>query len=82
MDSADSRPGDITSWPGVEPARYDCREIAESDGGDGRGFCRGNAFFRPGRGDDMLRFCFAKIDAELDEACERLRKVYRPILIA
>ena len=35
----------------------------------------GTAFFRPGRGDDMLRFCFAKKDAELDDACERLRKV-------
>jgi aminotransferase len=35
----------------------------------------GSAFFRPGRGEDLLRFCFAKQDAELDEACERLRKL-------
>lgn len=35
----------------------------------------GSAFFRPGRGEDLLRFCFAKKDAELDEACERLRKM-------
>jgi len=35
----------------------------------------GTAFFRPGRGDDMLRFCFAKKDSELDDACERLRKL-------
>jgi aminotransferase len=35
----------------------------------------GSAFFRPGRGDNLLRFCFAKQDAELDEACERLRKI-------
>jgi len=35
----------------------------------------GTAFFRPGRGEDLLRFCFAKQDAELDEACERLRKL-------
>jgi aminotransferase len=35
----------------------------------------GSAFFRPGRGEDLLRFCFAKKDAELDEACERLRKL-------
>jgi aminotransferase len=34
----------------------------------------GSAFFRPGRGENLLRFCFAKQDAELDEACERLRK--------
>ena len=35
----------------------------------------GSAFFRSGRGEDLLRFCFAKQDAELDEACERLRKL-------
>ena len=35
----------------------------------------GSAFFRPGRGEDLLRFCFAKQDADLDEACERLRKL-------
>jgi aminotransferase len=34
----------------------------------------GSAFFRPGRGEDLLRFCFAKRDDELDEACDRLRK--------
>jgi aminotransferase len=35
----------------------------------------GTAFFRPGRGENLLRFCFAKQDAELDEACERLRGI-------
>jgi aminotransferase len=35
----------------------------------------GSAFFRPGRGEDLLRFCFAKQDAELDEACHRLRRL-------
>ncbi len=35
----------------------------------------GSAFFRPGRGENLLRFCFAKQDAELDAACERLRKL-------
>jgi aminotransferase len=35
----------------------------------------GSAFFRPGRGEDLLRFCFAKQDRELDEACARLRKL-------
>jgi aminotransferase len=35
----------------------------------------GSAFFRPGRGEDLLRFCFAKKDAELDEACDRLRRI-------
>jgi aminotransferase len=35
----------------------------------------GSAFFRKGRGENLLRFCFAKKDAELDEACARLRKL-------
>ena len=33
----------------------------------------GSAFFRPGHGEDLLRFCFAKKDRDLDDACERLR---------
>ena len=35
----------------------------------------GSAFYRPGRGENLLRFCFAKKDAELDEACARLRRL-------
>jgi aminotransferase len=35
----------------------------------------GSAFFRPGRGESLLRFCFAKKDEDLDEACARLRKL-------
>jgi len=35
----------------------------------------GSAFFRPGRGEDLLRFCFAKKDDDLDEACARLRRL-------
>jgi len=34
----------------------------------------GSAFFRPGHGEDLLRFCFAKKDRDLDEACTRLRR--------
>lgn len=33
----------------------------------------GSAFFRPGGGENLLRFCFAKKDADLDDACRRLR---------
>jgi aminotransferase len=33
----------------------------------------GSAFFRPGKGEDLLRFCFAKKDRDLVEACRRLR---------
>ncbi len=35
----------------------------------------GSAFFRPGHGEDLLRFCFAKKDDELDDACTRLRSL-------
>ena len=35
----------------------------------------GSAFFRPGRGEDLLRFCFAKKDEDLDDACTRLRQL-------
>jgi aminotransferase len=35
----------------------------------------GSAFFRPGHGEDLLRFCFAKKDRDLDDACARLRKL-------
>jgi aminotransferase len=35
----------------------------------------GSAFFRPGRGENLLRFCFAKKDQDLDEACQRLRQI-------
>lgn len=33
----------------------------------------GSAFVRPGKGEDLLRFCFSKKDAELAEACRRVR---------
>ncbi len=33
----------------------------------------GSAFFTSGRGENLLRFCYAKKDAPLAEACERLR---------
>lgn len=35
----------------------------------------GSAFFRPGHGENLLRFCFAKKDADLDDACARLRRL-------
>ena len=34
----------------------------------------GSAFFRKGKGENLLRFCFAKKDDELNEACRRLRE--------
>lgn len=35
----------------------------------------GSAFFRPGHGENLLRFCFAKKDEDLDDACARLRRL-------
>jgi aminotransferase len=35
----------------------------------------GAAFYSGPQGEDWLRFCFAKEDAELDEACARLEKL-------
>ena len=33
----------------------------------------GSAFFRPGHGEHLLRFCFGKKSADLDRACDLLR---------
>jgi aminotransferase len=33
----------------------------------------GSAFYRGATGEKYLRFCFAKNEAELNEACTRLR---------
>ena len=33
----------------------------------------GSAFYRGETGEKLLRFCFAKDDAVLEEACQRLR---------
>ena len=35
----------------------------------------GDAFFQGDRGDHLLRFCFAKTDADLSDACERLSRL-------
>lgn len=35
----------------------------------------GTAFFADGRGENLLRFCYAKKDADLAEACRRLRSL-------
>ena len=35
----------------------------------------GQAFFQQGRGEKLLRFCFAKTDADLEKACQGLAKL-------
>src|SRR6516164_4966711 len=42
----------------------------------------GEAFFQAGRGDHLLRFCFAKTDADLADGCERLAKLRRSASVA
>ena len=41
----------------------------------GIGAVPGSAFFRPGLGEHLLRFCFGKRAPDLDRACELLRKL-------
>ncbi len=62
---------DSSSLPGAngkERARYLLRE-------SGVAAVAGSAFFHSDGGDNLLRFCFAKTDAELAEACRRLKKL-------
>jgi aminotransferase len=35
----------------------------------------GSAFYRGGEGDTLARFCFAKTESDLDEACRRLERL-------
>jgi len=60
---------DVSSLPGAtakEKARALLRER-------GVAAVAGTAFFREGRGENLLRFCFAKRDQELQRACDLLR---------
>jgi aminotransferase len=62
---------DVTRLPG-ETAAQKARELLKATG---VAAVAGSAFFRKGHGENLLRFCFAKKDADLDEACARLRKL-------
>jgi aminotransferase len=41
----------------------------------------GASFFHDDMGDNLLRFCFAKTDAELAEACKRLQKLKAAVAV-
>jgi aminotransferase len=41
----------------------------------------GASFFHDDSGENLLRFCFAKTDAELAEACRRLEKIKRAVAV-
>ena len=58
-----------TSLPGATAAAKARGLLAKT----GVAAVAGSAFFSPGGGEDLLRFCFAKKDADLAEACRRLR---------
>ncbi len=60
---------DATSLPGATGAQKSRALLAQT----GVASVSGAAFFPSGGGEDLLRFCFAKKDADLAEACRRLR---------
>jgi aminotransferase len=62
---------DVTRLPGKTAAEKARHLLAVT----GVAAVAGSAFFRPCRGENLLRFCFAKKDHDLDEACARLRKI-------
>jgi len=62
---------DATRLPGKKAAEKARHLLAST----GVAAVAGSAFFRPGHGEFLLRFCFAKKDHDLDEACARLRKL-------
>jgi aminotransferase len=66
---------DATRLPGKTAAQKARHLLAAT----GVASVAGSAFFRPGHGENLLRFCFAKKDNDLDEACARLRKLYGSI---
>lgn len=64
---------DATLVPGNE-ARSKARALLAHTG---VASVSGSAFYRKGRGDRLLRFCFAKKEAAIAEACDRLSS-FRP----
>lgn len=62
---------DASAIPGENAARKARNLLAKT----GVASVAGSAFFRAGLGENLLRFCFAKKDVDLDDACERLRQL-------
>jgi aminotransferase len=60
---------DVSAVPGAT-AREKARNLLAQTGVAG---VAGTAFFTGGRGEDILRFCFAKRDDDLKRACDALR---------
>lgn len=62
---------DVTKIPGGT-ARDKARHLLHQTG---VAAVAGTAFFADGRGENLLRFCFAKRDEDLARACDRLRSL-------
>ena len=62
---------DVSSLPG-DTAREKARTLLRKHG---VAAVAGTAFFHEGRGENLLRFCFAKRDEDLRRACELLQSV-------
>jgi aminotransferase len=62
---------DATNLPGKTAAEKARHLLAKT----GVASVAGSAFFRAGHGENLLRFCFAKKDEDLNEACARLRNL-------
>jgi aminotransferase len=62
---------DATILPGAT-AREKARALLQKTG---VAAVAGSAFYSKGRGENLLRFCFAKQDAALEDACARLTSV-------
>jgi aminotransferase len=60
---------EATGLPGANAAEKARALLAKT----GVAAVAGSAFFTGGRGENLLRFCFAKKDEDLAEACRRLR---------
>jgi aminotransferase len=60
---------DVSAVPGVT-AREKARNLLRETG---VAAVAGTAFFTGGRGENVVRFCFAKRDEDLNRACSTLR---------
>ena len=60
---------DVSGIPGTS-AKEKARALLRSTG---VAAVAGTAFYGGGRGENVLRFCFAKNDADLERACAALR---------
>jgi aminotransferase len=62
---------DVSRLPGVTSKEKAMYLLAQT----GVASVPGEAFFHDTNGQDLVRFCFAKTDAELEEACHRLESL-------